>query len=36
MTSAWTWLIVNGDLAANGGSTAGTGLVHGGNVYVSH
>jgi hypothetical protein len=36
MTSAWDWLIVNGDLAANGGSTAGTGLVHGGNVSVSH
>ena len=36
MTSAWTWLIVNGDLAANGGSSAGTGLVHGGNVSAAH
>ena len=30
------WLIVNGDLGTNGGSSAGTGLVHGGNVQVSH
>ena len=36
MTSAWTWLILNGDLAANGGTTAGTGLVHGGNVSIAH
>ena len=36
MTSAWTWLIVNGDLGTHGGSTAGTGLVHGANVAVSH
>jgi len=36
MTSAWTWLILNGDLAANGGSSAGTGLVHGGNIALSH
>jgi len=36
MTSAWTWLIVNGDLGTHGGSSAGTGLVHGGNVAVSH
>ena len=36
MTSAWTWLIVNGDLAANGGSSAGTGLVHGADVAISH
>jgi hypothetical protein len=36
MTAAWTWLILNGDLAANGGSSAGTGLVHGGNVQISH
>ncbi len=36
MTSAWTWLILNGDLGTNGGSSAGTGLVHGGNVAISH
>lgn len=36
MTSAWTWLIINGDLGANGGSSAGTGLVHGGNMQASH
>lgn len=36
MTSAWTWLIANGDLAANGGSSAGTGLVHGGNAEFGH
>ena len=36
MTSAWTWLVINGDLGSDGGSTAGTGLVHGGNVAVSH
>jgi hypothetical protein len=36
MTSAWTWLIANGDLGTNGGSSAGTGLVHGGNVSLSH
>ena len=36
MTSAWTWLIVNGDLGANGGSTTGAGLVHGANVSISH
>jgi hypothetical protein len=36
MTSAWTWLIANGDLGTHGGSPAGTGLVHGANVSVSH
>lgn len=36
MTNGWQWLIVNGDLAGNGGSTAGTGLVHGGNAQFSH
>lgn len=36
MTSAWTWLIANGDLGSSGGSSAGTGLVHGGNVSLSH
>lgn len=36
MTSAWTWLIANGDLGTHGGSSAGTGLVHGGNVSLSH
>ena len=30
------WLFINGDLGNNGGTTAGTGLVHGGNVSVSH
>ena len=34
--SAWSWLIANGDLGSNGGSLAGTGLQHGGNVQVSH
>jgi hypothetical protein len=36
MTSAWTWLAANGDFGANGGSSAGTGLVHGGNIALSH
>jgi hypothetical protein len=36
MTSAWTWLIANGDLGTHGGSSAGTGLVHGGNIALSH
>jgi hypothetical protein len=36
MTSAWTWMILNGDLGSNGGSSAGTGLVHGGNISLSH
>ena len=36
MTSAWTWLVANGDLGANGGSLAGTGLVNQGNVQISH
>jgi hypothetical protein len=36
MTSAWTWIAANGDFAGNGGSSAGTGLVHGGNVSLSH
>jgi hypothetical protein len=36
MTSAWTWLIANGDLGSNGGNSAGTGLVHGGNISLSH
>jgi hypothetical protein len=34
--SAWSWFIANGDLGSNGGSLAGTGLQHGGNVAVSH
>jgi hypothetical protein len=34
--SAWSWFIANGDLGSNGGSSAGTGLQHGGNVQVSH
>jgi hypothetical protein len=34
--SAWSWIVANGDLGANGGSSAGTGLVHGGNVAISH
>jgi hypothetical protein len=34
--AAPSWFIVNGDLGANGGSGAGTGLQHGGNVQVSH
>ena len=36
MTSAWDWIILNGDLGANGGSSAGTGLVHGANMALSH
>ena len=36
MTSAWTWLIANGDLGSNGGTSAGTGLVNGGNMSISH
>lgn len=36
MTSAWTWLIANGDLGSDGGSSAGTGLVHGGNISLAH
>jgi hypothetical protein len=36
MTSAWTWLIANGDLGSAGGSAAGTGLVHGANMALSH
>jgi hypothetical protein len=36
MTSAWAWLIANGDLGTHGGSSAGTGLVHGGNVSLAH
>jgi hypothetical protein len=36
MTSAWTWFIANGDLGSNGGSSAGTGLVHGGNISLAH
>lgn len=36
MSNGWQWLVVNGDLAGNGGSTAGTGLVHGGNMQASH
>lgn len=31
-----TWLIANGDLGSHGGSSAGTGLVHGWNGMVSH
>lgn len=36
MTPAWTWFAANGDFGANGGSAAGTGLVHGGNISLSH
>jgi hypothetical protein len=36
MTSAWTWIAANGDFGASGGSSAGTGLVHGGNISLSH
>ena len=36
MTSAWTWVILNGDFGANGGSPAGTGLVNDGNIALSH
>ena len=35
MTSGWTWLIAAGDFGSNGGSSAGTGLVHGGNVSLA-
>lgn len=35
MTSAWTWLVINGDLGASGGSTLSA-QVHGGNVAYSH
>jgi Concanavalin A-like lectin/glucanases superfamily len=35
MTSAWTWLVINGDLGASGGSTLSA-QQHGGNVAYSH
>lgn len=35
MTSAWTWLIVNGDLGSGGGSSLGN-IAHGGNAAISH
>ena len=35
MTSAWTWLIANGDLGTAGGSSPAS-IVHGGNVSLSH
>ena len=35
MTSAWTYLIANADFGSGGGGTP-AGIVHGGNVQVSH
>ncbi len=35
MTSAWTYLILNGDFGSGGGASP-SGLVHGGNVSLSH
>lgn len=35
MTSAWNWLILNGDLGASGGSTLSA-IQHGGNAAYSH
>lgn len=35
MTSAWTWLIANGDLGSGGGSSLSS-IVHGGNALLSH
>ena len=35
MTSAWTWLIVNGDLGSSGGSSLSA-IQHSGNVAYSH
>ena len=35
MTSAWTWLICNGDLGSSGGSNLSA-IQHGGNVAYSH
>jgi hypothetical protein len=35
MTSAWTYLILNGDMGSSGGGSTG-GLVHGGNVAIAH
>lgn len=35
MTSAWTWLIANGDLGSSGGMSPGS-IVHMGNVSLSH
>ena len=36
MTSAWTWFAANGDFGSGGGSATGAGLVHSGNVQISH
>ncbi len=33
--SAWSWIVANGDLGSNGGSSIGTGLVHGGNCPIT-
>jgi hypothetical protein len=33
--SAWSWLIANGDLGTNGGTSPGS-IGHGGNIAVSH
>jgi hypothetical protein len=35
MTSAWTWLLLNGDLGTSGGSSLSS-IVHSGNVAYSH
>jgi hypothetical protein len=35
MTSAWTWLVADGDLGAGGGSAL-SGIQHSGNMQVSH
>lgn len=35
MTSAWTWLIANGDLGTGGGSSLGS-IAHGGNSMLAH
>jgi len=35
MTSAWTYLILDGDFGTGGGSSP-SGLVHGGNMALSH
>lgn len=35
MTSAWTWLIANGDLGSAGGTSPGS-IAHGGNAALSH
>jgi hypothetical protein len=35
MTPAWTWLVINADMAANGGGSTAD-IVHGGNMSASH